>query len=86
LFVMVSPVFPGRAVGSVSLSCGLPSNFLHEVRVVIVLNRRGIGICFWQRWGIVPSMDPKPCRCLFHITPVIPNRHHDDGWNRKWNE
>ena len=26
-------------------------------------------------WGIAPSMDLKPYRCLFHITPVIPNRH-----------
>jgi|TARA_B100000929_G_scaffold247217_1_gene205891 hypothetical protein len=46
---MVSPVFPGRAVGSVSLSCGLPSNFLHEVRVVIVLNRRRLSRGLFQR-------------------------------------
>ncbi len=34
---------------------------------------QGIGICFQQMWGFGPSADPQPCRCLFHITPLIPN-------------
>ena len=36
---------------------------------------QGIGICFWQMWGLGPSASPEPYRCLFHINPVIPNGH-----------
>jgi len=25
--------------------------------------------------GFGLSVDPQPCRCLFHITPAIPNNH-----------
>ena len=35
----------------------------------------GIGICFSRGEGLHHQRPSKPCRCLFHITPVIPNRH-----------
>ena len=39
------------------------------------VNSRGIGICFQQMRGLAPSAGPEPCRCLFHITPVIYNSY-----------
>ena len=38
-------------------------------------NIGGIGSCFWLIRGLGPSVPPKPCRCLFHISAVIPDSY-----------
>jgi len=38
-------------------------------------NIGGIGSCFWQMPHLAPSVPPKPCRCLFHISAVIPDSY-----------
>ena len=34
-----------------------------------------IGSCFWQMPHLAPSVTPKPCRYLFHISAVIPDSY-----------
>ena len=38
-------------------------------------NIGGIGSCFWQMRRRAPSVPQKPCRCLFHISAVIPDSY-----------
>ena len=38
-------------------------------------NIEEIAICFWQMPHLAPSVPPKPCRCLFRISAVIPDSY-----------